>query len=336
MNLEDVIDLEYGLQQDEWSLGLPRFGKESQLEVIGWSGKYGRNKYYIVKCSICSGDTEVYGSGHFRSRRKDLTGGKIPCGCSKSPRHSREQYEILCKRMCEALEYTFVGFSDNWRGKDTKISVVCNVHGLWETGRISTLLNKKCGCPACSGERIGKATLKSDEEMINSFFLSGCFSEGTRFWRSNREDKLGRRASYWFMECPDCGVTGESFSGNLQRGQRPCNCPDNRQRQCYINYLIDSGSSVALKFGIAVNSEQRLKHQASKTCYTVLQYAVYEFEDTSYCKKAERECLQELECGVVLKRDMPDGWTETTWVYNLDKIIEIYERNGGIKIENTD
>lgn len=35
MNLEDVIDPEYGLQQDEWSLSKPTFGKENQLEVIG-------------------------------------------------------------------------------------------------------------------------------------------------------------------------------------------------------------------------------------------------------------------------------------------------------------
>jgi hypothetical protein len=27
---------------------------------------------------------------------------------------------------------------------------------------------------------------------------------------------------------------------------------------------------------------------------------------------------------------MRDGWSETTWVYNLERIIEIYERNGGI------
>ena len=38
MNLEDVIDPEYGLQQDDWSLSKPRFGKESQLEVVVWSG----------------------------------------------------------------------------------------------------------------------------------------------------------------------------------------------------------------------------------------------------------------------------------------------------------
>lgn len=50
-------------------------------------------------------------------------------------------------------------------------------------------------------------------------------------------------------------------------------------------------------------------------------------------EQAERECKEQLECGVVLKRDMPDGWTETTYVYNLEKIVEIYERNGGVKVD---
>ena len=39
MNLEDVLDPEYGLQQDAWSLSKPTFGEEGQLEVVGWSGK---------------------------------------------------------------------------------------------------------------------------------------------------------------------------------------------------------------------------------------------------------------------------------------------------------
>ena len=29
---------------------------------------------------------------------------------------------------------------------------------------------------------------------------------------------------------------------------------------------------------------------------------------------------------------MPDGWTETTYPYNIDKIIEIYEKHGGVRI----
>lgn len=93
---------------------------------------------------------------------------------------------------------------------------------------------------------------------------------------------------------------------------------------------MEDCEAVAIKFGIANNSKQRMKQQSSKSIYTLKQHSVYTFRSVEECKKAERECRQELECGVVLKRDMSDGYTETTWVYNIDRIIEIYERNGGI------
>lgn len=67
MNLEDVIDPEYGLQQDEWSLTRPKFGKEGQLEVVGWSGKSGSNNLYILMCLTCNQDSELFGEGYFRS-----------------------------------------------------------------------------------------------------------------------------------------------------------------------------------------------------------------------------------------------------------------------------
>ena len=41
---------------------------------------------------------------------------------------------------------------------------------------------------------------------------------------------------------------------------------------------------------------------------------------------------KDLDTGVVLKRDMPDGWTETTWSYNIGKVKSIYERNGGVLV----
>ena len=101
-----------------------------------------------------------------------------------------------------------------------------------------------------------------------------------------------------------------------------------------MNIVVDGGYAVAIKFGISNNSTQRLKQQQCKCTYGITKHSVYKFPDVSSCKKAERECKMELECGVLLKYDMPDGYTETTWVYNLEKIIEIYERNGGIRQEN--
>lgn len=89
-NLEDLIDPEYGLQQDEWSLTRPKFGEHGQLEVIGWSGKlYTSFKKYIVKCSICSKDSELFGEGLFCGIKANLL-KSLPCGCSTHPKWSKQ------------------------------------------------------------------------------------------------------------------------------------------------------------------------------------------------------------------------------------------------------
>ena len=99
MDLEDLIDPEYGLQQDEWSLLNFKFGKDLQLKVVGWSGRVSSGtKLYIVKCAACSADIDLHGDGHFKGLKGDILKGKVPCGCSKSPRWSNEQFTTMCKR----------------------------------------------------------------------------------------------------------------------------------------------------------------------------------------------------------------------------------------------
>jgi hypothetical protein len=331
MNLEDVLDPEYGLQQDDYSLSGVVFGEEDQLTVVGWSGKQGKAvKLYILKCNKCSQDSELFNGGYFRSLKSNLANGQVPCGCSKKPKWSEEQFGELCSRKAEQLGYTFLGFEGEWKGQNTKIKMLCEKHGDWSSATINTLINGASGCPRCKADAVGEVSTKPDDVMAASFFASGAFHPDTKFWRSERVNKAGWK-KYWHMSCPDCGGTGESLRGDLQRGCRPCACNMHRQQECYINWLVDGyDNTVAIKFGIANNSKQRIKRQDRFSAYTLKQHSVYTFPDTASCKKAERECLQELECGVVLKRDMPDGYTETTWVYNLEKIVEIYERNGGI------
>lgn len=331
MNLEDVIDPEYGLQQDEWSLSRPRFGDEGQLEVVGWSGKSRTNKYYVLKCSKCSQDTELFGEGYFKSLKGDLVGGGVPCGCSKKPRWSKEQYSVLCKRKASELGYTFLGFAGEWKGQNTKIKMSCEKHGEWSSGAIRLLISLGRGCPGCRIEAVTLAKTKPDEEMIASFFASGAFHPDTKFWRSDRKDSRGYKP-YWSMSCPECGETGESWSGHLQKGHRPCACSIRRQQEAYINLVMEENNSVAIKFGIARDSRLRVKRQAYKSIYTIKQHSVYQFPSVTSCKAAECECKQTLECGVVLKRDMPDGYTETTWLHNLDEIKQIYEKHGGVPV----
>lgn len=324
------MELDSELQQDEWSLSNPVFGDIGQLKVIGWSGEHGRHKLYLLKCAKCSEDPELFGQGCFRSLKGDLVRGQVPCGCSKIPKWSKDQYTTLCSRKAEELGYKFLAFLGEWKGRNTKIKLSCEKHGEWDSGIISTLINRGQGCPRCKADTIAEARTKPDDVMIQSFHDSGAFHPDTQFWRSEREDTRGYRP-YWYVSCPECGEVGESYIGNLQQGKHPCACNMHRQQECYINLVTcTSGAAVAIKFGIARDSKQRAKDQNRASAYAIKQHSVYTFQDVSSCKKAERECKKELETGVVLKRDMPDGYTETTWVYNLDKIIEIYERNGGV------
>jgi hypothetical protein len=331
--LVDLIDLvgEKGIQQDEWSLTAPTFGKEDQLEVVGWSGKSrGRSKLYILKCNKCSKDSELFGDGYFRSKKGDLVRGRVPCGCSRKAEWSKEQYFILCSRKARELGYTFLGFEGEWKGRDNKIRMLCEKHGEWLSGSIDGLIHKGQGCPGCGVDAVAEARTKPDDVMIASFLASDSFHPDTKFWRSERECSRGKKA-YWYMSCPECGEVGETQSGNLQLGKRSCACSKHRQQECYINWLIDDhNNAVAIKFGIARDSKQRIKQQDSKSVYTLKQHSIYVFPSVQACKKAERECKKELETGVVLKRDMPDGYSETTWAYNIGRVKTIYERNGGV------
>ena len=335
MNLEDVIDINSGLCTDEWSLSRPTFGNNGQLEVIGWSytRHKSRIKSYVCKCIRCSTDPELFGEGYFRMEKSRLLSGSMPCGCSKNIKWNKDQYHVLCKRKAEELGYLFLGFkSEPPRSKDL-ISLSCKLHGEWNTTTLGSFLSVGSGCTECRSDLTAIRSTKPDDVMIQSFFNSGSFSEGTIFKRSLRKDSKGRKV-YWHVWCPLCNSTGEITASDLQHGNRSCACSVHRQQQAYINWIIDKYDSVvAIKVGISRDSKQRIKQQDSKSVYTLKQHSVYTFPSVQQCKQAERECKKELQCGIVLKRDMPDGYSETTWVYNLEKVIDIYERNGGLLVE---
>jgi hypothetical protein len=332
VNLEDIVG-EEGLQQDEWSLSKPSFGEEGQLEVVGWSGRQGTGKLYIVKCNKCSQDAELFGGGYFKRTKSDLVNGQVPCGCSRRISWSKAQYIVRCKRKAKELGYTFLGFVGEWKGQKTKIKMLCEKHGEWSSGVIANLINVDQGCPGCKADTVAKAMTKPDDRMICSFLASGAFHPDTKFWRSDRPDSKGYKP-YWYMSCPECGEIGESFSGDLQQGKRPCACSKQRQKEGYINFVMDNDILIAIKFGIAHNSDRRIKEQIRNNTLSITNKFIYLFPSVTSCKKAERECKQELQCGILSLVEMPDGYTETTWAYNLEKIIEIYKRNGGIRKEN--
>lgn len=328
MDLKDVL-ADGALNHDDWSLSAPRFGEQLQLEVMGWSGRDNSEvKFYVLKCSICSQDPELFGEGYFKVTKSNVVNLKqSPCGCSGKYLWTKEQYHIRCSRKANELGHTFLGFDGEWKKISTKIKMLCEKHGEWSS-TVNNFLNIGSDCRRCRIE----ARPSPDADIISSFFVSGMFHPDTKFWRSDRLNRAGGKP-YWLMLCPECQEIGEAEAGNFRRGSRPCGCSNNRQTESYINLVKDGETVLAIKFGVTNNVNLRLHSQKSSCIFDIENHSVYKFPDYNSCRQAERHCKLELECRVLSREEMPDGYTETTWAYNLDRVMEIYERNGGVLCE---
>lgn len=333
MNLEDLIDPEFGLQQDDF-VGT-KFGNDNQLEVVGWSGRnssYG--KFYILHCKTCSSDSEMFGGGYFKSLKSALVNKNVlPCGCAVAPRRSEKQYLILAQRKAESLGHQCLGFAEPFKGQYTKLKLQCPKHGIWNTTSVNSLVNNGHSCPKCRVDAARQVNTKPDEDMIASFFASGAFHPDTKFSRSERKDSNGY-SPYWVVDCPVCGERGEAISTSFQKGYLSCLCAHMRQKSAYVNMIKnENGECFAIKFGVANNPKERAKQQFSTALYDFETYGVWEFQTKQDCLSAERTCMSEVSGPVLSKTEMPDGWTETTYPYNLDKIVEIYEEYGGVRVQ---
>lgn len=379
------------LLQDEHSGKI--YGKNHQLTVIGYFVNNTENRY-VVKCSSCSKDTELYGNGLFESKIGNLNSGRIPCGCSRMYNPTKEQYDILYSRkatevglifkevidfgkgvkhlvlickdhgelvrkafrsflkkgysckyckmernkkifededfknartLCELLGYTFIGWFEGYKGKDSFCHISCNKHGEWTTTSLFSLKYNKTGCPQCARERIGNSSRKDDEHFlhrINEAFKDNPIS-------CERVDNY-----YWKCECIKCGCIKTDHISNFVAGRFACDCGHlKNQRYAYISIIKDGEYFKALKFGISKNVNRRLKEQDLSCIYSVTTYGIWEFPDRKKLLNAEKNCKQLLETSVLTEMELKDGYSETTYVKNLEAIIRIYENFGGIQIE---
>jgi len=311
------------------SVSFKTFGEFNQITVLGHYQE-GYKKTYIVRCTICEKDLELYRLGLFTCSRTYINGLKLPCGCSTIPKWNFDQQHLRVLRSCLEMGYTLITdfLTLNYKDQSTKITVLCNDHGE-RTVPISSIINKR-RCRKCVQSESWSLLRKPDEVMIKSFLDSGSFHPNTIFRRSERKTSQGAR-NYWWVDCPVCGGSGEAISVDLKKGNQPCQCIKN-QRQAYINTVSDGGLPIAIKFGIAKDYKSRVPRQNKKSIYEVENLKAWKFPTKESCISAELECKQSLICGIVPREEMPDGFSETTHVYNLDKISEIFEKHGGITI----
>lgn len=77
------------------------FGENSQIKVLGFYRKSKYVKIYLIHCSDCSKDKELFGEGIFHTQLCRLKIGQLPCGCSKVHRWSEKERIVLIERKCK-------------------------------------------------------------------------------------------------------------------------------------------------------------------------------------------------------------------------------------------
>lgn len=298
------------------------------LTIIGWTGeKQGSCKMYAVYCENCAKDPELFGEAIFKSTLNSLNKGSKPCGCSNM-HWTTEQYKILIARQLQDSIFT-IDYRDALVLKSyTKVLITCTKHGSTKTIKVSDVVLGRKPCEECKSEKQSQRCRKNDNEIIQKFLQSGVFSDDVIFKRSERLDSYGHRR-YWSVYCPECDMWADATHTNLKKGQKPCECKPMPIRFAYINLIKDGSLDLALKFGISSKPELRLKSISYKTSLMIENLGVWNFQDESSCRKAELECKWKIPCSVLDSQLLPDGWTETTYIYELDNIISIYEKFGG-------
>lgn len=311
-----------------------KFGPNNCLEVVAWCGERAHyNKKYTVFCSVCAEDPELFRFGLFLITKQKIMVGRIPCGCSGNVSEWTEEQQIVrIQREIDKrdFKYTFLGFSESFRGRDTKLHLSCE---LGETKSVS--LNnflKGQNCPLKRRQSVGDKNRKDDEECIKSFIETGAYSDGTTFERSSRVDKNGWLI-FWKVHCSLCDETYEASIGNLTRGTRGCSCSQRTHNRAYIHLLKLNSELIGVKFGItSMGNQRRLHDQNRKSLCELSEHGVWIFDEVSACRKAERLC-KEVYNNFINKELLPDGYTETAPVTAIESIISIYESNGGVRLD---
>lgn len=287
-------------------------------------------KKYRVTCSECSKDTELFPSGYFVSTKSNLNAGKSPCWCSK-PRPTIEQAQVVTKRKLDTSKYKFIGI-DKYEGKSSSyiITLECIKHSGVFTVLYQTFVTKGTkGCSLCFKTKIQESCGKTDDHFIDTFFKTGKFKDGTKFWRNTEKTGIKGNFVYWNYYCPECsndeyvenGLCSGVFTStvsNLRSGCLACRCGGKQskwtaeQRTYQIKKVVNKvGGNFIGWVGGYENSNSRFNWscQDGHLCNSKCEWAFYDLRCSTCSDRG-------------FSKDLPASFYITKWYNSLKTIIK--------------
>ena len=221
--------------------------RDAEITVVDYI-RSGDKTMYVMVCSFCSEDTELFPYGSIVQTKDRILKGSFNCGCCR-PRWNEMQYKILVKRICKENDYSFLGWHGEFKGNKTKLLLKNNKTSYhWNTTDINKLfLGRKD--PSERGVRTGITRSLPIDILSDRLFRSGRFLEGTIFCqRSKPKTCLYRCPKCSVDEYVSAGVCSGVFSISYDKSEVHLSCRCSKayrwtqdQRKLQIQLLMGRG-----------------------------------------------------------------------------------------------
>ena len=294
--------------------------EDGKLEVIGLAGKQWRNTTFKVTCTECSKDPELFPDGYFVILKQHLVNGTKPCGCSKKPNWKDWQYIILARRAGEKKGFIVYGFAEEFKGKDTKLSLECLKDGHKWTASINNIINGGRCCPKCATANSVEQK-KTPEHLALQRCIDVC--KEMDYDIIGFVDEYKNCDSRFEYACKIHGKQNVSYNSFVNNGSRCGGCAkygySTSKHGTFYIYQWTKDNYSFIKFGITNQKElSRIKKQKRETEYKYKKIWSATFEDGSVPLHIENYVKNSgIEIGIMPKEEFPDGFTETTDIINL-------------------
>lgn len=209
----------------------------------------------------------------------------------------------------------------NYENSNSFCKLNCKKHGEYKQ-RIRAILSGH-GCAKCASEVSAKIRSNPVESYIPEF---------QRLYNGKYDYSLATgdtSKSRFKVICPEHGEFTTTVTNHLC-GKGCVRCSDgDRGYSCKksgVFYILKITDNV-IKFGISNNFDKRLKDIIKGSCFDISCMYKFNFEDGQIPREIESEVIaSDIVRSVVSRCDMVSGYTETTYLYNLTKILSIVSK----------
>lgn len=310
----------------------------SFISFLNYNLKSARDSFIVQECPI-HGEWDTGTMGNLLTKNT----GCPKCKAVSTGKRCSETYiideDVITQGFKDKLPPTlrFKSWLGDYYGTRTPAEIECILHNrvieistknIWQKLNSNQLVRI---CPDCVYENI-KDTNSISEAQATALIKDLVDTDQTEF-RGFVGNYEGVSKTKLKVYCKEHGETFTRVYGNLKNAAHPCPvCAAGNQIYAYMNIVLQEDLPITLKFGITGNPNRRLLHQNYSNSLKMEALSLFKFTSRQQSFAAEFECKKVLECRVIDRALMPDGWTETTYIYNLDKIKEIYKRHGGVEV----